>query len=787
MSLKKLSLAAALSIGILTINGIANAACPVCPQQQMVPQEASCPVQQTLCPKCQHNPCSCVQAPMVPGCSSISGNCANCNSDAKIFKRQAFAFPTLGNSSIVIPKGSGIVQIGGSEESIAVGNSWNSGLTTAPEMGGALSLYPKHGPYPNTITGAACPVTQACPTQIMQGSDIGRCCLPAPTGSLQSLIKSVDCSGQSATTGGATAIPVQAPGMPPCAPPCIAPIPAPCTAPCPAPCPVPCNPCDPCKSGAALPDSNSDLVSSSKIAGHEILVADICPTACPVPCAPASVALPVQIAPQPIQAFCDPRPCDALSIPTGAAAPVGGCPVTLETPSGIQFQKTIMVPVQPAPCAPTGSACPVDNQYPDVSNNMSSGCDINTLTCHGVLAGYPDRTYKPALPILRSELSSAMVAGLQLQNVPASGGSSFSDVRSSFWAHPNIEKSLSRGVMIGYPSDKFKPKRAATRAEALTAMSKAIPDAPCDPQSVLSSYVDANEIPSWATLPVAKALNAGLTCCLPDSTHIKPNESPSRAEVATMLRTLRQKLCLEPSGPTLAMAAAPTGCASELQPQVVTQTIPVLKVKMQDMVTARTSLINDRFVAKTTEPITINGQTFPCGSDVRGRVVEVIRPGFGKPGGIRLAFDKIGSGSCNAQLPKDILSATVIKEKNPNIIGRVLEVPFTGTGKIVGITGRTVGGTVTIAGNALEGFFNNVGNGTNELFNAKPMAAGRSYLSSGREVVVGTFDIAKTVVTGAAGIVKETGDELAYVISPDGSRIAQINPNENLSIAFGCK
>ncbi len=111
-------------------------------------------------------------------------------------------------------------------------------------------------------------------------------------------------------------------------------------------------------------------------------------------------------------------------------------------------------------------------------------CDINTLTCNGVLAGYPDRTYKPALPILRSELATAIVAGLNMKEDQACGTSRFKDVNPSFWAKHNNRQSLYKRFMTGYTNNKFKPKTAATRAEALTAMSQHFPDAPCDPCTV---------------------------------------------------------------------------------------------------------------------------------------------------------------------------------------------------------------------------------------------------------------------------------------------------------------
>jgi len=694
MSLKKLSLAAALSIGILTINGIANAAgCDVCPQQTLIPQEpcpitqpcptgAACPVgQDPTCP----NPCVSMQNP-------ITGTCSNCHPNATILKRQAFAFPNIGSSSVVVPSTTRLVQVGGEQEVIVASGSYPSGLTAAPETGQALTVYPKE------FTGAASPLSPICPTQIMQGTDVLRCNIPNSTKILQSQY------------------------------------------------------CDPCANNPAMPVSTCPVCPSG---GAAPVLNDDCGCAVPM--------------------------SSSCGCPTGAAAQLKGNPRTIQTASGIEVEKTVYEQVS-IPC-PTGAACPVDNQYPDVSNNMFAGCDINKLTVAGALAGYPDRTYKPNLPIIRSELASAMVGSLELENVPAFDQQIFKDVPTDHWANADIDKAYNRGILAGYPNDTFKPNETVTRAEALSAMAKVIPGdmSTCDAQNVLKSYSDANELPGWAAIPVAEALNAGLTKDLPDSMHIRPNDTANRAEIASMLKQLRIKLCLDPAESQI------TGAACALQPKVVSTTIPTLKVKMDDIVTARTSVVGDGFGAKTTEPVTIDGQFFPAGSKVTGKVVEVIRPGFGDHGGIRLQFDRIEYENCKASLPKEILSATVIKEKNANIVGRIVAWPFTWTGKVVGVAGRTVSGSTLVASNMLEGILTNTGNGTNELFNAKFRAAGRSYLSAGRELGVGIFDTGKTLISGTTGVLKETGDELAYIVAPDGSRIAQVNPREQISIAFGCK
>ena len=45
--------------------------------------------------------------------------------------------------------------------------------------------------------------------------------------------------------------------------------------------------------------------------------------------------------------------------------------------------------------------------------------------------------------------------------------------------------------------------------------------------------------------------------------------------------------------------------------------------------------------------------------------------------------------------------------------------------------------------------------------------------------------MATTAVSGVAGLAEVTIDEVAYVVSPDGTRISQISPNEVVQVAFG--
>lgn len=468
---------------------------------------------------------------------------------------------------------------------------------------------------------------------------------------------------------------------------------------------------------------------------------------------------------------------------TGASQAAVANPISIQTASSIQLQRMVLVPM---PMNTTGAAAPViSSQFTDVSSNFWASNEINKLASAGIISGYPDRTFKPDLPVSRAEFASLLVSGLNLQNTPTFPQQIFRDVPNSNWANTSIDKAYNRGLIAGYPNDTFRPSDSVSIAEALTTMSKTLPGnlSGNDAMQILSNYKDADAVPTWARISVAKALNSGLTQAFPNPNQINPNKNATRADIAAMLSQLRQTLALE-APTTTATSCATTGAAAALQQQ--TMTVPTLSLKFNDRITASASHIGDKFTATTLEPVTVNNVTFPTGSTVNGKIVEVIRPGASDKGALRVAFTSVSNGDQTANLPKEILAAQVQKQRGPNIISRLVEFPFTLVGRTLGIAGRTVGGSTVIAGNAVEQTFNSLGIASSELTSKDFKGAGRSAIGSAVALGKAPLDIASTILSGASGLLNVTSDELAYLTTPDGSRVASINPKEQISIAFGC-
>ena len=132
------------------------------------------------------------------------------------------------------------------------------------------------------------------------------------------------------------------------------------------------------------------------------------------------------------------------------------------------------------------------------------------------------------------------------------------------------------------------------------------------------------------------------------------------------------------------------------------------------------------------------------------------------------------------------MQAQVNKSNQVNPVARLLEMPCTLAGSLVGVTGRTVGGVITNLGNAVENVSNDAGYTLGHIAQGKFGAAARSFGDGIWETVKAPVDVTRTALSGTMGLFQTTGDEFAYLVDPKGYKISAVNPREHLTIAFGC-
>ncbi len=97
---------------------------------------------------------------------------------------------------------------------------------------------------------------------------------------------------------------------------------------------------------------------------------------------------------------------------------------------------------------------------------------VSVLTELGVVSGYPDGTYKPGNIVTRAEMAVIVVSALGLADY-ATGTSSFSDM-AGHWSNGYVAYATSLGVIAGYPDGTFKPDKTVSYDEAATMLVAAL-------------------------------------------------------------------------------------------------------------------------------------------------------------------------------------------------------------------------------------------------------------------------------------------------------------------------
>jgi S-layer homology domain len=207
-------------------------------------------------------------------------------------------------------------------------------------------------------------------------------------------------------------------------------------------------------------------------------------------------------------------------IKVGATAPLAAAVSTAKTP---------------APATPVNTNIA---QASDVAGNWAEPF-IRALVEKGIIAGYPDGTFKPDQPVTRAEFAALLNKAFDLQ--PVRAGRKFKDVPAKYWAAGVIQKAYQSGFLAGYPNGTFAPKQNIIRIQSLVSLvngSKLEPSGNLDLNGV---FGDAAQVPSYGQ----NALLAATQRCVAvsveyDSSKLPggnfgPNTVATRADVAAYI------------------------------------------------------------------------------------------------------------------------------------------------------------------------------------------------------------------------------------------------------------
>ncbi|MCB9621547.1 MAG: S-layer homology domain-containing protein [Sandaracinus sp.] len=135
--------------------------------------------------------------------------------------------------------------------------------------------------------------------------------------------------------------------------------------------------------------------------------------------------------------------------------------------------------------------------------------EIESLAGAGILAGFPDGTFRPDRTLTRAEFA-AMIAKAFLADRVIVGNAGFVDVDVDDWFHDAVARCVAGGFISGFPDGTFRPNAPLRRMEALAALDAGLGLSGGDFAQVRARFRDADTLPTWARAAVADAFGAGL-------------------------------------------------------------------------------------------------------------------------------------------------------------------------------------------------------------------------------------------------------------------------------------
>ncbi|QQE65811.1 hypothetical protein GFS31_25010 [Leptolyngbya sp. BL0902] len=271
--------------------------------------------------------------------------------------------------------------------------------------------------------------------------------------------------------------------------------------------------------------------------------------------------------------------------------------------------------------------------FTDVGDNYWARPFIENLAAQGIIAGFPDGTFKPDQAVTRAQFA-AIVRNAFDQPLNRSSPR-FSDVPANYWGANAIANAYGQGFMSGYPGNVFQPEQQIPRVQALVALANGLTFSPNGSvNEVLGVFRDANQIPDYGRSPVAAATERRMVVNYPNVDSLRPVATATRADIAAFVyqaMVAQGRMPAIQAGMSANNYIVGNGTSNPGTPVVVSGVVPRgtrLAVRYPgnndiDIVVAPGQTVATSF--QTTQPVlNAQGQTLiPAGSTVQGQIVPV--------------------------------------------------------------------------------------------------------------------------------------------------------------------
>ncbi len=172
--------------------------------------------------------------------------------------------------------------------------------------------------------------------------------------------------------------------------------------------------------------------------------------------------------------------------------------------------------------------------FPDIQGNWAQSF-IEALAARGIIRGFPDGTFRPDELVTRVQFASMIRQAFG--GPPKRSGTEFVDVPANYWGYEAIQEAYRLGFLQGYPNGIFLPGQNIPRVQVLVSLASGLDLSASDQTATIlnTNFQDAAEIPDFARNSVAAATLNQLVVNYPNVALLNPNQTATRAEVASFI------------------------------------------------------------------------------------------------------------------------------------------------------------------------------------------------------------------------------------------------------------
>jgi S-layer homology domain len=260
------------------------------------------------------------------------------------------------------------------------------------------------------------------------------------------------------------------------------------------------------------------------------------PTSAIKAAAPAAAGKAVDPAPSPEAdaprraAAVDPTAAAGIAA-AGAAAgtAVTGTPAVTATANNAPASPSASPEIVEPDVLPSATAA---RKFSDVTAASPIAAYVDALSSRGILDQYKG-TLNPNEPITRGEFANLVSKAFGKPRIKPE--IAFSDLPADATSKAAVVEATRTGFMSGFPDKSFKPELPIPRYQMQVAIVTGTAFAPSgDPTQSLAKFADGSDVPKWATAKVGTAIDAGV---LPGKnlTSLNPAQPATRGEAVVML------------------------------------------------------------------------------------------------------------------------------------------------------------------------------------------------------------------------------------------------------------